>query len=80
LPIDVKYGKIGKLKINVSWTNILKQPAEVIIEDLFVLLGPFEEKINDPKRIEEMLLAYKRKQLLEMEKIDKTEIYGNCLS
>lgn len=41
-----------------------------------MLLGPFEDKINDPKRIEELSLAHKRKQLQEFDKIDKAEIYG----
>ncbi len=76
LPIDVKCGTIGKLKINISWTNILNKPAVAEIEDLFVLLGPFEDKINDPVKIDEMDLAYKKKQLQEVEKIDKTEILG----
>ncbi|CAF0714006.1 unnamed protein product [Brachionus calyciflorus] len=74
LPVDVKSGTIGKLKINISWRNILTKPAVAILEDLFVLLGPFEEKINDPKRIEELSLAHKRKQLQEFEKLDKREI------
>jgi hypothetical protein len=67
---------IGKLKINLSWTNFNKQPAILILEDLFVLLGPFEEKINDPKRIEELLAAHKKKQLQEIDKIDQSQLYG----
>jgi hypothetical protein len=74
--MEVKCGRIGKLKINVSWKNILKQPAVMIIEDLFVLLGPFEDKIHDPKRIEELMSVHKRKQLQEIEKIDQAEILG----
>jgi hypothetical protein len=54
----------------------MNKPAVLVIEDLFVLLGPFEENINDPKRIEEIFQAHKRKQLQEYEKIDKAEIYG----
>lgn len=77
LPIEVKCGKIGKLRINISWKNIMTKPAVAEIEDLFVLLGPFEDNINDPKRIEEIVQAYKRKVLQEFEKIDKAEIYEN---
>jgi hypothetical protein len=54
----------------------LTKPAVANIEDLFVLLAPFEDKINDPVKIEEMLLSYKQKQLQEFEKFDKAEIYG----
>lgn len=59
--------------------NILTKPAVAHVEDLFVLLAPFEDKINDPKKIEEMLHSYKRKQLQEFEKFDKAEIYGESL-
>ena len=72
----MKCGKIGKLKINISWKNILTKPAVAIIEDLLVVLGPFEEKINDAARIEEMIMTYKRKLLQEVEKIDKNQIFG----
>lgn len=74
LPVDVKGGTIGRLKINISWRNILTKPAVAVLEDLFVLLGPFEEKINDPARIEELFLVHKRKQLQDFEKFDKREI------
>ncbi len=77
LPVLVKRGIIGKLEINISWKNIMNKPTVAIIEDLFVLLGPFEDKINDPKRVEEIFAAHKRKQLQEMEKIDKAEFIDN---
>ena len=54
----------------------MNKPAVAEIEDLFVLLGPFEDKVHDPVKIEEMLFAYKKKQLEEVEKIDKTELLG----
>jgi len=57
----------------------MNKPAVAEIEDLFVLLGPFEDKINDPVKIDEMDLAYKKKQLQEVEKLDKTEILGKYL-
>jgi hypothetical protein len=74
LPIEVKYGKIGKLKINLPMKNIYKEPTQILVEDLFVLLGPFEDKLYDPKRVEEIFVAYKRKQLSELEKFDKAQL------
>lgn len=71
LPIDVKYGTIGKLKINLSWRKIMSEAAVLEIEDLFVLCGPFEDKIHDPNKIKEIHDAYKRKKLTEIEKIDE---------
>lgn len=74
LPIEVKYGRIGKLKINLPMKNLYKEPTKILVEDLFVLLGPFEEKLFDPKRIEELFAAHKRKQLSELEKFDKSQL------
>lgn len=79
IPIEVKCGKIGRLEINVSYTNIWNQPAIAKIEDLLILLGPFEEKKYDPKRIEELNSAHKRKELLETEKIERAQIFGEQL-
>lgn len=79
LPIEVKYGRIGKLKINLSWRKILSEAAVLEIEDLYVICGPFEDKIHDPKRIEEIHIAHKRKQLQEIEKIDEATIFEGKL-
>ncbi len=54
--------------------NIYKEPTQILVEDLFVLLGPFEDKLYDPKRVEEIFVAYKRKQLSELEKFDKAQL------
>lgn len=74
LPVDVKGGTIGRLKINVSWRNILTKPAVAVLEDLFVLLGPFEDKIDDPARVEELSMVHKRKQLQEFENLDNRDL------
>ena len=75
LPVEVKYGRIGKLKINLSWRKIMSEAAVLEIEDLFVLCGPFEDKIHDPNQIEEIFIAHKRKQLSEIEKIDEAQLF-----
>ena len=72
----MKYGKIGKLKVNVSYRNFSSQPAEALIEDVFVLLGPFEENKYDPKRYEEIEASYKRKMLYETEKLEDSQVFG----
>lgn len=74
MPIEVKYGKIGRLKVTLPVKNYYKEPAKIIAEDLFVLLGPFEENIYDQKRVDEIFTAHKRKQLSEMEKFDKAQL------
>jgi vacuolar protein sorting-associated protein 13A/C len=79
LPVEVKYGTIGKLKINLSWRKILSEAAVLEIEDLYVLCGPFEDKIHDPNKIEEIHAAHKRKKLAEIEKLDEAEFMKGLL-
>ena len=54
----------------------MSKPTVATIEDLFILLAPFEDKKYDPKRIEELNSAFKRKELLETEKIERAQIFG----
>lgn len=74
LPIEIKYGKIGKLKIHIPIKNLNQEPAKIEIEDVFILLVPFEKNIFDSKRVEELINAHKRKQLAEMDKLDQAKI------
>ena len=76
----MKCGKIGNLEIELSLKNTINKPAKATIEDLFILLGPFEDKKYDPERIEELYKVYKRRELLETEKIEKAQIFGMCES
>ncbi len=80
LPVEVKYGRIGKLKINLSLMKIKSEAAILEIEDLYVLCGPFEDKIHDPKKIEEIFSAHKRKQIQEIEKIDQSQLFEGMIS
>jgi vacuolar protein sorting-associated protein 13A/C len=75
VPIEVKYGTIGKLKINISYTQFTSQPAVAIVEDVFVLLAPFEDNKYDSKRFDEVNRAHKQKLLSETEKIDTIQIF-----
>jgi hypothetical protein len=54
----------------------MSKPAMATVEDLFILLAPFEDKKYDPKRIEELNSAFKRKELLKTEKIERAQIFG----
>src|SRR4051794_25119021 len=52
LPITVKAGYLGKLKLQIPWSNIKTQPAIVRISDIFVVGGPKSrtEVIKLPKK------------------------------
>ena len=38
LPLNIVYSNIGCLKIKIPWLQRLKQPMEIYLEDLFVVL------------------------------------------
>ena len=43
LPILVRGGFLGSVKINIPWTNIKSQPASIEITGLYLLAGPRED-------------------------------------
>ena len=42
LPIRMEHSKIGKLEVKIPWMKRLKEPTEVFLEDLLVLIAPLE--------------------------------------
>ena len=40
LPTKILYSTIGKFEVKIPWLQRLKQPIEVYLEDLFVILEP----------------------------------------
>ncbi len=40
LPVTVYQGYLGKLELQIPWTNLKQQPVIVTISDLFILAGP----------------------------------------
>lgn len=40
LPAKILYSTIGKFEVKIPWLQRLKQPIEVYLEDLFVILEP----------------------------------------
>jgi len=63
-------GYLGKLELQIPWTNLKQQPVVVTISDLFILAGPkifssFDEK-DDLER------EYKSK----MERLETHELFA----
>lgn len=54
--------------------NLNNEPARIEVEDVFVLLVPFEKNIFDSKRVEELIETHKRKQLSESEKYENAKM------
>jgi vacuolar protein sorting-associated protein 13D len=47
MPIDVKFGFIGKIKLNISLNNLRNTPWLIIIENLLLVFGP-KSDLNEP--------------------------------
>lgn len=43
VPVTVKAGLIGKLRLHVPWTRLRSQPWVLTVDDLFLLLEPLQE-------------------------------------
>ena len=54
LPTKMVYSNIGKLELKIPWVQRLKQPIEVYLEDLFVILEP-NSNLDDFNIIQERI-------------------------
>lgn len=59
LPIDVKFGHLGELTLQIPWSNLKGKPVKIIVEDLYLLASPIilqdydieeEKRENSPLR------------------------------
>ncbi|EGW35577.1 uncharacterized protein SPAPADRAFT_131526 [Spathaspora passalidarum NRRL Y-27907] len=67
LPIDVKFGHLGVLTLQIPWSNLKSKPVRIIIEDLYILASPIILRDYDAAEDEE------RSQLLKQEKLQELE-------
>ncbi|KAF8311204.1 hypothetical protein DL93DRAFT_2229838 [Clavulina sp. PMI_390] len=67
LPIDVIEGHLGHLTLNIPWATLTSKPAEVIIEDLYLLAIPAAESKVDLAEDEERAQASKQERLKNAE-------------
>ena len=54
LPTKIKYSNIGKLELKIPWVQRLKQPIEVYLEDLLVILEA-NSSLDDADIVEERI-------------------------
>ena len=69
LPISVYQGYLGKLELQIPWTNLKQQPVVVTISDLYILAGP--RILADVDPAEEAEKEYRSK----MERIETAELF-----
>lgn len=44
IPIALKFSSIGKLSLQVPWSSLSSSPVEVVLEKVFIIIGPKQQK------------------------------------
>nr|KAG5703288.1 hypothetical protein BaRGS_025530 [Batillaria attramentaria] len=68
LPIEVKAGYVGHLKLDIPWTNLFSADIDVAIENVYILAGPITDRQYEPERERQLQNAIKRQLLEALEK------------
>lgn len=71
LPVDVKFGHLGQLTLQIPWSNLKAEAVRVSIEDVYLLATPIMSDTYDTKEEIERELALKFRKLAELEIRDK---------
>ncbi|WPK23425.1 hypothetical protein PUMCH_000665 [Australozyma saopauloensis] len=72
LPLDVKFGHLGELTLQIPWSNLKGKPVKVIVEDVYLLAAPIiltEYDADDDERREQQL---KQDRLRDLEAVQST--------
>ena len=90
LPIEVKYGCIGKLSLKIPWTNLSNSPVVVTVQDILVVAAPLNHRPYSAEKDEKLEKTRKRRFLQKLEGISVLKkaaksqnskvIYQNVLS
>lgn len=74
LPLDVKFGHLGELTLQIPWSNLKGKPVKVIIEDVYLLASPIilaDFDADDDK---------KRTQQIKQEKLKDLEALQSAIN
>lgn len=68
LPIEIKAGTIGKVRLQIPWTSLWSQPIVVNIEDLHIVVGPIvTNEPFDAEKNKRLSRAAKKKALADLD-------------
>ncbi|KAI5955057.1 VPS13 [Candida jiufengensis] len=67
LPINVTFGHLGVLTLQIPWANLKGQPVRIIIEDLYLLATPANLSNYDAEDDEKRQEAVKQDKLKQLE-------------
>lgn len=71
LPIDVKFGHLGELTLQIPWSNLKSKPVKVIIEDVYLLASPIIIEEFDLEEEQRRDLERKKEKIADLDAIDK---------
>lgn len=74
LPLDVKFGHLGELTLQIPWSNLKGKPVKVIIEDVYLLASPMI--LNEYDADED----FQREQALKQEKLKDLEAIQSAIA
>lgn len=80
LPLDVKFGHIGELTLQIPWSNLKSKPVKVIIEDVYLLASPIILQDFDVDEENKRELLVKREMLESLETIQAASSQNNQIS
>ncbi|XP_052807431.1 intermembrane lipid transfer protein VPS13A-like isoform X2 [Mya arenaria] len=67
LPIEVKAGYIGYIKVDIPWTGLFSSSVIVNVEDVYLLAGPISDRVYNPEQERALQNAIKREILDSLE-------------
>ncbi|ODQ79571.1 hypothetical protein BABINDRAFT_161957 [Babjeviella inositovora NRRL Y-12698] len=68
LPVNVTFGHIGELTLQIPWSNLKSKPVKITIEDVYLLASPSVEETYDPEE------ALRRENLVKQDKLRALEL------
>ncbi|KAK6198690.1 vacuolar sorting [Scheffersomyces amazonensis] len=71
LPIDVKFGHVGELTLQIPWSNLKGKPVRVIIEDVYVLASPIILEEYDEEEEKARQIQVKLDKLADLDTIEQ---------
>ncbi|CAH2355297.1 vacuolar protein sorting-associated protein 13 [[Candida] railenensis] len=80
LPLDVKFGHLGELTLQIPWSNLKGQPVKVIIEDVYLLASPIILEDFDLEEDMKKELNVKKEKLKQLEAIEKAQNQNESLT
>lgn len=80
LPIDVKFGHVGELTLQIPWSNLKGQPVKVIIEDVYLLASPIILNDFDLDEEKQKELKVKKDKLEQLSVIENASLQNQEIS